>query len=142
MDKEAVVPDSRSAQVGFSLLTAVLAFVPVLFLLYGIVLADTPPDVGVRPGVKSTVGADGSTLVTDCGGTSLHVILRGPQVVAETSQQARVAESACRMQAWSSVVGGVLLFLLAPVGWYGASRAKRRYDRGGRLVDAEPSKQE
>ena len=32
-----------------SLLSALLAFVPLLFLLYGAVLIDTEPNVGVRP---------------------------------------------------------------------------------------------
>ena len=49
MDGEAVLPDSRSKRLGFSLLSALLAFVPLLFLLYGAVLIDTEPDVGVRP---------------------------------------------------------------------------------------------
>jgi hypothetical protein len=34
------------------------------------------------------------------------------------------------------VASGVVLFLLIPVGWYGAYRANQRYDQGGRLVDA------
>lgn len=76
-----------------SLLSALLAFVPLLFLLYGAVLIDTEPDVGVRPGVKSVVATDGYTPVTDCGGTSLHIIFRGARVVADASQQARAAEA-------------------------------------------------
>jgi hypothetical protein len=142
MDQEAVLPDSQAKRFGFSVLAFVLAFMPALFLLGGGVLVDTPSQVGVRPGVKSAAGGDGSTPVTDCGGTSLHVILRGAQVVAETSQQARAAEGACRRVAWTSVITGVVLFLLIPVSWCGASRAKRRYNRGGRLVDAEPEKQQ
>jgi hypothetical protein len=77
-----------------------------------------------------------ATPVTDCGGTSLHIIFRGARVVADASQQARAAEGACRRVAWISVASGVVLFLLIPVGWYGAYRANQRYDQGGRLVDA------
>jgi hypothetical protein len=40
------------------------------------------------------------------------------------------------------VASGVVLFLLIPVGWYGAYRANQRYDQGGRLVDAEHRKQQ
>jgi hypothetical protein len=116
--------------------------VPLLFLLYGAVLIDTEPDVGVRPGVRTAVATDGYTPVTDCGGTSLHIIFRGARVVADASQQARAAEGACRRVAWISVASGVVLFLLIPVGWYGAYRAKQRYDQGGRLVDAEHRKQQ
>ena len=63
-------------------------------------------------------------------------------MVADASQQARTAEGACRRVAWISVASGVVLFLLIPVGWYGAYRAKLRYDRGGWLVDAEHRKQQ
>ena len=73
---------------------------PLLFLLYGAVLIDTEPDVGVRPGVKSAVATDGYTPVTDCGGTSLQIIFRGARVVADASQQARAAEGARRRVAW------------------------------------------
>ena len=57
-----------------------------------------------------TVAPDGDGRVTDCGGTSLQVIFRGAQVVAETSQQARAAEGACQRAAWISQVSGVVLF--------------------------------
>jgi hypothetical protein len=40
------------------------------------------------------------------------------------------------------VASGVVLFLLIPVGWYGAYGAEQRYDRGGRLLDAEHRKQQ
>jgi hypothetical protein len=142
MDSEAVVSDSGAKRLGFSLLSALLAFLGVLLFLYGLVQVGTVPNVGVRPGVKSAIADDSWGPVTDCGGLSLSVVLRGPQVVAETSQQARAAEGACRRAAWTSVVTGVVLFLLIVVSWYGAFRAKQRYDRGGRLVDAEHSKQE
>jgi hypothetical protein len=132
MDSEAVVPDSEAKRLGFSLLTAVLAFLGVLLFLYGLVLVGTVPNVGVRPGVTSAIADDSYGPVTDCGGLSLRVIFRGAKVVADTSQQARAAEGACRRGAWTSVVTGVVLFLLMAVSWYGASRAKRRYERGGR----------
>jgi hypothetical protein len=96
----------------------------------------------VRSGVKSAVATDGYTPVTDCGGTSLQIIFRGARVVADASQQARAAEGACRRVAWISLASGVVLFLLIPVGWYGAYRANQRYDQGGRLVDAEHRKQQ
>jgi len=135
MDSEAVVPDSGAKRVGFSLLSGVLAFLGVLLFLYGLLLVGTVPNVGVRPGVKSAIADDSWGPVTDCGGLSLRVIFRGPQVVAETSQQARAAEGVCRRGAWTSVVSGVVLFLLIVVSWYGAFRAKQRYERGGRLAD-------
>jgi hypothetical protein len=134
MDSEAVVPDSGARRLGFSLLSGVLAFLAVLLFFYGLVLVGTVPNVGVRPGVTSAIADDSYGPVTDCGGLSLRVIFRGAQVVAETSQQARAAEGACRRGAWTSVVTGLVLFLLMLVSLYGASRAKRRYERGGRLA--------
>jgi succinate dehydrogenase hydrophobic anchor subunit len=130
MNSEAVVRDSAATRLDVTLLNVLLAFMCVLFLLSGIFLVDSAPNVGVRPGVRSTVAPDGdrSTPVTDCGGTSLQVIFRGAQVVAETSQQARAAEGACQRAAWISQVSGVVLFLLIPVGWYGAFRANTRYE--------------
>jgi di/tricarboxylate transporter len=127
MDSEAVVPDSRSKRVSFTLLNVLLAFMCVLFILSGIFLVDSALNVGVRPRVRSTVAPDGDGRVTDCGGTSLQVIFRGAQVVAETSQQARAAEGACQRAAWISQVSGVVLFLLIPVGGYGPFRANTRY---------------
>jgi hypothetical protein len=44
-------PISRSKRLGFSLLSALLALVPLLFLLYGAVLIDTSPMLGA-PGRK------------------------------------------------------------------------------------------
>jgi hypothetical protein len=128
MKSEAVVRDSAATRLDVTLLNVLLAFMCVLFLLSGIFLVDSAPNVGVRPRVRSTVAPDGDGRVTDCGGTSLQVIFRGAQVVAETSQQARAAEGACQRAAWISQVSGVVLFLLIPVGWYGAFRANTRYE--------------
>lgn len=141
MDGEAVLPDSRSKRFGFGLLSAFLAFVPLLFLLGGVDLIDMEPLVGVRPGVASKVSPGSSTPITDCGGSSWHIIRHGPQVRAELMERARVGEAACREGAWIAMFFAVVLFLLIPVSWYGAFRAMRRYTRGGRLVDAEHSKQ-
>lgn len=127
-------PDSRWESTWLQVLNAALAFLFVILFLGGAVLIDSEPWVGARPGVKSIPGPNEATPLTDCGGTSLHIIRNGAQVVAETSQLARDAEAACRRGAWISVVTGVVLFLLMPVSGYGAYRLKKRYDQGGRLA--------
>jgi hypothetical protein len=134
MDGPEVLPDSRGKSVWLQVLNAALAFLAVILCLEGSVLIASEPWVGARPGVESIPGPNEATPLTDCGGTSLHVIRDGAQVVAETSQLARDAEAACQRVAWISVVIAVLLFLLIPVSLYGAARLKKRYDRGGRLA--------
>jgi hypothetical protein len=130
MDGPAAKPESRWKLLGVRVLYLVLTFVAILMCLYGAVLIDTPPQVGARPGVRSMVGPDGHTRVTDCGGTSLHIIRHGAQVGAELTERARAAEAACRRGAWNSVVVGVVLFLLIPPSVYSLLKLHPRADIG------------
>jgi hypothetical protein len=143
MDGEAVLPDSRSKRLGFSLLSTLLAFVPVRFLLYGAVLIDTEPDVGVRPGRKERCCHRWLHTSHWLRGhlAAYHLPRRssgGRRQPAGPGRRGRLPEGRVdlggqRRRTVPADPGGLVRR---------AYRAKQRYDQGGRLVDAEHRKQQ
>jgi hypothetical protein len=110
------------------LASLVLAAAALGAVLYGLVSFAMPPQVGVRPGVRSYVEVPEDGPITNCGGSGLKVAVLGPRVRADTVQHAQQAARACAWTARKNVVlGTILLLLLVPI-LYVMLRIKLRMD--------------
>jgi hypothetical protein len=70
-----------------------------------------PPSVDIEAGVKSIDNASGSLPSADCGGSTLQVVFRGPEVDTSTGDQTQRIERACVKEARLEVAGAFILLI-------------------------------